>query len=41
MAIKMIKKVCNREIDENDEKVVDTSEEWNKIDEKIRETKRK
>ncbi len=38
--IKMIKKVCNWEIDEIDEKVVDTPGKWNKIDEKVRETER-
>ena len=38
--IEMIKKVCNREIDEIDEKVVDTPGGWNKIEEKLGETKR-
>ena len=37
----MIKKVCNREIDEIDEKVVDISGRWNKIEEKVREIVRK
>ena len=37
----MIKKVCNWEIDKIDEKFVDTSGRWNKIEEKVREAKRK
>lgn len=37
----MIQKVYNREIDENDEKVVDTLGRWNIIEKKVRETKRK
>lgn len=37
----MIKKVCNREIDTIDEKVVNIPEKQNKIDEKMREAKRK
>ena len=37
----MIKNFCNQEIDEIDEKVVDTSEGWNKIEEKVGEAKRK
>ena len=37
----MIKKVCNREIDEIDEKVVNTPGRWNKIEEKVEEAERK
>ena len=41
IAIEMIKKVCNQEIDKIDEKVVDTLRRWNKIEEKIGEAKKK
>ena len=37
----MIKNVGNQEIDEIDEKVVDISGRWYKIEEKVGETKRK
>ena len=36
-----IKKVCNREIDEIDKKVVNIPRKWNKIKEKMGEAKRK
>ena len=39
--IEMIKKVCNRKIDEIDEKVVDIPGEWNKIEKKVGEAKKK
>ena len=39
--MKMIKKICNQEIDEIDEKVVDISRRWNKIEEKVEKAKRK
>ena len=36
----MIKKICNQEIDKIEEKVLDTSERWYKIEEKMGEAKR-
>ena len=38
--MEIIKKVYNWEIDKIDEKVVDTLGRWNKIEEKVRKTKR-
>ena len=35
----MIKKICNRKIDEIDKKFVDILGGWNKIEEKVGETK--
>ena len=40
IAMEMIKKVCNREIDEIHEKVVDIAGRWNKIKENVEEAKR-
>ena len=40
-AVEIIKKVCNQEIDEIDEKVVNTLGGWNKIEKKVGEAKRK
>ena len=37
----MIKKICNQKIDEIDEKFVNILGRWNKIEEKLGETKRK